>query len=82
MPRPEYRDKDFVGKRILLDGIDFFSCTFTSCKLVYKGGASFPPRNSKCSLARFACSARVPEAEGSRPGLGRSKCSASICSAR
>ena len=50
MPRAEYRDKDFVGKRILLDGVDFFSCTFTGCKLVYKGGAS--PRFFTCHFKK------------------------------
>ena len=32
-----FRDKDFVGKAIVLDGNTFTGCTFKRCRVIFKG---------------------------------------------
>jgi hypothetical protein len=36
----EYRDQDFEGKVVMLDGNTFTGCTFRNCKIVFGASAS------------------------------------------
>jgi hypothetical protein len=45
-PRPpgeslEFRDKDFAGQEVLLDGNTFTGCTFRSCRVIFRGEKPF-----------------------------------------
>ena len=33
----EYRDKDFDGQDVLLDGNTFSGCTFQNCRMIFRG---------------------------------------------
>lgn len=37
----EYRDQDFKGQDIVLDGNTFTGCTFRQCRVVFRGTAPF-----------------------------------------
>jgi hypothetical protein len=36
----DYRDEDFDGKTVVLDGNTFTGCTFRNCTIVYRASAS------------------------------------------